>query len=299
VTSADGNRAGSAASATDGATWTPGGRTKHMINPLGRGHIAFRTDEVEAFKRRLTEGRIPLSDRARAMDGSERILFHDPAGDLDRAGRQPRCTGPPFLAAWCRCPGRRPRRAAGATRADSKPSCPLLGHGRMGVEACHVGTTSGHRRRARRVASHRARQGCRLVGAEAAVPSDAIHLRLRIADQLRVPQGRLRIWVYVPVRPDGAPGEGLPGPGAAYPLLQSYIDVVVEGALEYGPDYAREPIETTADWSSYWLNDRELAPAPGSMTANPPPSIGCSPPPALPRRGCRTGCFRRSSPCGG
>jgi hypothetical protein len=68
-----------------------------------------------------------------------------------------------------------------------------------------------------------------------------------------------RVWVYVPVRPGGAPGEGLPGPDAAYPLLQSYIDVVVEGALEYGPDYARELIETTADWSPYWLNDRELA----------------------------------------
>jgi hypothetical protein len=28
--------------------------------------------------------------------------------------------------------------------------------------------------------------------------------------------------------------------------------------LEYGPDYARELIETTADWNRYWLNDREL-----------------------------------------
>jgi hypothetical protein len=33
-------------------------------------------------------------------------------------------------------------------------------------------------------------------------------------------------------------------------------------ALEYGPDYARELIETTADWSQYWLNDRELARCP-------------------------------------
>jgi hypothetical protein len=35
--------------------------------------------------------------------------------------------------------------------------------------------------------------------------------------------------------------------------------VVVEGGLEYGPDFARELIETTSDWSDYWLNDRELA----------------------------------------
>jgi hypothetical protein len=68
-----------------------------------------------------------------------------------------------------------------------------------------------------------------------------------------------RVWVYVQVRPGGAPGEGLPEPDAAHPLLQSYIDVVVEGALEYGPDYARELLETTADWSPFWLNDRELA----------------------------------------
>jgi hypothetical protein len=66
------------------------------------------------------------------------------------------------------------------------------------------------------------------------------------------------IWVYVPVRPDHLPGEDLPGPDVAYPLLESYIDVVIEGGLEYGPDYAREIIETTADWSRYWLNDREL-----------------------------------------
>jgi len=67
------------------------------------------------------------------------------------------------------------------------------------------------------------------------------------------------IWVYVPVRPGGVPGEGLPEADAAFPILESYIDVVVEGGLEYGVDYARELIETTADWSQFWLNDRELA----------------------------------------
>jgi hypothetical protein len=67
------------------------------------------------------------------------------------------------------------------------------------------------------------------------------------------------IWVYVPVRPNGTPGVGLPEPDAAFPLLESYIDVVIEGGLEYGPDFARELIETTADWSQFWLNDRLLA----------------------------------------
>ena len=68
-----------------------------------------------------------------------------------------------------------------------------------------------------------------------------------------------RFWVYVPVRPNGEPGVGLPTANAEYPMLESYIDVVVEGGLEYGEDFARELIETTFDWSDYWLNDRELA----------------------------------------
>ena len=68
-----------------------------------------------------------------------------------------------------------------------------------------------------------------------------------------------RIWVYVPVGPSGEPGEGLPAADAQYPVLEFYIDVVVEGGLEYGDAFAREAIETTSDWSDYWLNDRELA----------------------------------------
>ena len=67
-----------------------------------------------------------------------------------------------------------------------------------------------------------------------------------------------KIWVYVPVVEGREPGVGLPPPSSAFPLLESYIDVVVEGGLEYSPDYAREIIATTTDWSAYWLNDREL-----------------------------------------
>ncbi len=73
-----------------------------------------------------------------------------------------------------------------------------------------------------------------------------------------------RVWVYVPEKPaseggSGEPGVGLPGPDADFPLLESYIDVVVEGGLEYGPEFAREILETTDGWNRYWLNDRELA----------------------------------------
>ncbi|HEX5326109.1 MAG TPA: gamma-glutamylcyclotransferase family protein [Acetobacteraceae bacterium] len=68
-----------------------------------------------------------------------------------------------------------------------------------------------------------------------------------------------RIWVYVPDVAGNPPGLDLPPADARFPMLESYIDVVIEGGLEYGPAFAREIIETTKDWSRYWLNDRELA----------------------------------------
>jgi hypothetical protein len=70
-----------------------------------------------------------------------------------------------------------------------------------------------------------------------------------------------RVWTYVPVVPveAGTSSAGVTKPDAMYPLLQSYIDVVVEGGLEYGADFAREILETTDGWSNFWLNDRELA----------------------------------------
>jgi hypothetical protein len=66
-----------------------------------------------------------------------------------------------------------------------------------------------------------------------------------------------QIWVYVPVGAGGEPGIDLPEPSARYPMLQSYIDLVLHGALSYGPDFAREVVETTTGWSIYWLNDRD------------------------------------------
>jgi hypothetical protein len=74
----------------------------------------------------------------------------------------------------------------------------------------------------------------------------------------RVPETG-RIWVYIPTRKGQPPGDGLLKPDGGFPLLQSYIDLVLEGCLEYGPEFARELIDTTADWSQFWLNDRELA----------------------------------------
>jgi hypothetical protein len=65
--------------------------------------------------------------------------------------------------------------------------------------------------------------------------------------------------LYIPDVAGKEPGTGLPFLDAKYPLLDSYVDVVVEGGLEFGEDYARELIGTTRDWSTDWLNDRPLA----------------------------------------
>jgi glyoxylase I family protein len=60
-----------------------GFRTKHVVNPLDRGHIAFRTDDIEAFKKRLEEKGILYSDYGQwAMNGWYQIFFYDPAGNV-------------------------------------------------------------------------------------------------------------------------------------------------------------------------------------------------------------------------
>ena len=94
--------AGNVAFVTDGATQVHlaerdlgvGFRTKNAINPLERGHLAFRTDDIEAFKRHLTEKGIPFSDYgAWAMSGWEQIFFHDPEGNVVEV-HQDRSSGP-------------------------------------------------------------------------------------------------------------------------------------------------------------------------------------------------------------
>ena len=60
-----------------------GFRTKHSVNPLERGHIAFRTDDIAAFKKRLDEKKIPYSDYGTwAMNGWYQIFFYDPEGNV-------------------------------------------------------------------------------------------------------------------------------------------------------------------------------------------------------------------------
>ena len=60
-----------------------GFRQKQFVNPVERGHIAFWTDDIAAFKKRLEENGVPYSDYGTfAMNGWHQIFFHDPEGNV-------------------------------------------------------------------------------------------------------------------------------------------------------------------------------------------------------------------------
>jgi glyoxylase I family protein len=67
-----------------------GFRTGNVINPVERGHIAFRTDDIDAFKRRLDDKGIPYSDYGGwAMQGWRQIFFYDPDGNVVEVHQAP------------------------------------------------------------------------------------------------------------------------------------------------------------------------------------------------------------------
>ena len=58
-------------------------RLKQSLNPLDRGHIAYRTDDIEAFKAMLREKNIPFADYGVwAMGGWYQIFLQDPDGTI-------------------------------------------------------------------------------------------------------------------------------------------------------------------------------------------------------------------------
>jgi len=58
-------------------------RTGHTVNPAVCGHIAYRTDDIEAFKRHLEEKGVPYSDWGNtAVKGWYQIFFYDPDGNV-------------------------------------------------------------------------------------------------------------------------------------------------------------------------------------------------------------------------
>ncbi len=58
-------------------------RAGKAINPLERGHIAFRTGDIGAFKRHLEEKGVPYVDYGTIFTRHwHQIFFHDPAGTV-------------------------------------------------------------------------------------------------------------------------------------------------------------------------------------------------------------------------
>lgn len=60
-----------------------GFRTGQIVNPVSRGHIAYRTDDLAAFKAHLEAQGIPFSDwEHAAVAGWHQIFFYDPDGNV-------------------------------------------------------------------------------------------------------------------------------------------------------------------------------------------------------------------------
>lgn len=83
--------AGDVAFVTDGAIQThlaqrdvlAGFNAGQIVNPVSRGHIAYRTDDLDGFRAHLTEKGIPFADWGnQAVAGWHQIFFYDPDGNV-------------------------------------------------------------------------------------------------------------------------------------------------------------------------------------------------------------------------
>ena len=82
---------GNVAFVTDGAIQThlaqkdvlAGFRAGKQVNPVSCGHIAYRTDDIEAFKTHLEAQGVAYSDWGNAaVAGWHQIFFYDPDGNV-------------------------------------------------------------------------------------------------------------------------------------------------------------------------------------------------------------------------
>ena len=59
------------------------------INPVDRGHIAFRTDDIATFLKLLDENDVPYSDYGTAFAKEwHQVFFHDPEGNVIEVHQQ-------------------------------------------------------------------------------------------------------------------------------------------------------------------------------------------------------------------
>ena len=60
-----------------------GFNTEQFVNPLERGHIAYRTDDIAEFKAHLDRKDIKYSDWGNAaVNGWHQVFFYDPDGNV-------------------------------------------------------------------------------------------------------------------------------------------------------------------------------------------------------------------------
>ncbi|WP_270726519.1 VOC family protein [Shimia sp. Alg240-R146] len=65
-----------------------------VINPVDRGHIAFRTDDIAAFLQVLRDNNVPYSDYGTAFAKEwHQVFFHDPEGNVVEVHQQVGGTG--------------------------------------------------------------------------------------------------------------------------------------------------------------------------------------------------------------
>lgn len=65
-----------------------------VINPVDRGHIAFRTDDIQAFLAVLIDQGVPFSDYGTAFAKNwHQVFFHDPEGNVVEVHQQVDATG--------------------------------------------------------------------------------------------------------------------------------------------------------------------------------------------------------------
>ena len=58
-------------------------KNKKHINPVEKGHIAFRTDDIETFKKLLKKNKIRFADYGTAFAKEwYQIFFYDPEGNI-------------------------------------------------------------------------------------------------------------------------------------------------------------------------------------------------------------------------
>lgn len=61
----------------------------HTINPIERGHIAFRTDDLAAFLALLDQEGVPYSDYGTAFSAEwHQVFFQDPEGNVIEVHQQ-------------------------------------------------------------------------------------------------------------------------------------------------------------------------------------------------------------------